>query len=62
VTRFQPPPAADQPCRAIVRRGPLSPVLAILSGCTPAFAARAAWLYCRNTRTYGFFVQLEPIT
>jgi len=62
VTRFQPPPAADQPCRAVVRRCAHAPVLAVLSGCTPAFAARAAWLFCYHTRTFGFIVQLEPIT
>jgi len=62
VTRFAHPPAADQPCRALIRRCGGAPVLAFLSGCTPAFAGRAAWLYCRNTRTYGFIVELEPIT
>jgi hypothetical protein len=61
VTRFSPPPAPDQPCRAVIRRCGGAPVLAVLSGCTPAFAARAAWLYCRNTQTYGFIVQLETI-
>lgn len=61
MTRFEQPPAPDQACRAVVRRTSHSPVLAVLSGCTPAQANRAAWLFCRNTQTYGFIIQLEPI-
>ena len=61
MTRFADPLPADRPCRAVVRRCSGAPVLTVLSGCTPAFAARAAWLWCRNTGTYGFLIEVEAL-
>lgn len=51
----------DQPHRAIVRRCAFAPVIAVLGGCSPREATRQAWLWCRNTRTHGYIIQLEKI-